>query len=339
MSFSHCITHHVLTGDLSPSAPSTGYLTSPGSGHCHKARLTMLDFLPVYMFKPNNDSNLLQNTASMFVGSSSTPPTNMFTSPASYSCQKLQKIHSISDLLLHITGANASGDNTGHTSPPPHSEHFSLEIRGEVIVGADPFGQVLGWSKMLWMDMQPQAWARSSTVPVAEDCCWHNGLISVQKLDNLVTRQLPVSTSVILNGMMEEACGTSLLSQFPQLQEMQFFESSLTAKISDDRNNVRPKTPQSGSKGLDDKAFLAAKNPAHFSMGVFNVLQTYMGLPLPLTFVSAPPTGGTTIKLSFADLANPKDDPCFVIWGKVQLERTYIDDSSVSHSHRNLSTS
>lgn len=355
MFFSHRIAHDAPTGDLSPSVPSTSYSTSPGSGHRRKARLSMHDFLPAYMFKPNNDSNLPQNTTSMFVGSGSTPPTNTSTGPASYSRRKLRKTRSNSDLQSRVTGANASGDNAGHTSPPPRSEHFSIEIRDEVTAGADPFGQVLGWSSEISTDTRPPARARSSTVPVAEDRRQRDGL-SVQKLDNLVARRPAVSTSVALNGATEEACGTpfgdavrytaplvrsALLSQSPQLREMQSFESGLTAKIGDDRDNIRPETPRSESKGSDNEAFLAAKNPARFSTGVFDVLQTYTGLPLPSTFLSAPPTGAT-IKLSFADSANPKDDPRFVIWGEVQPERTYVDDASVSHSHSShtdLSTS
>lgn len=67
-----------------------------------------------------------------------------------------------------------------------------------------------------------------------------------------------------------------------------------------------------------------------YSTKVFDVLQTYRGLPLLDRF--SPETVDTTvIKLSLSadDTAAPRDDPRFVIWGELNLDWDH-DDHSVS---------
>ena len=62
---------------------------------------------------------------------------------------------------------------------------------------------------------------------------------------------------------------------------------------------------------------------------VFNVLQTYRGLPL---FEKLVPSSEDVIKLSLAadETAVPRDDPRFVIWGEVQPEHDPDDYHSLS---------
>jgi Gdp/GTP exchange factor required for growth at low temperatures len=341
---------------VSSSDLATSHSSGHATGHRRKARLSVHDFLPSSMFKSTSDANPSLSTTSVALGSGSTPPANVSIGPSVQGRRKLRKTRSNSDLQMRGTAIGTGGDNPGHLSPPPRSEHFSIEIRDELTAGADPFGQVLGWSAELAADTRPPARAVRSSSVTEDRRDPHDSLAPNDKLDDQLTRRPSVSTSVALSKTVGEAgvapfgdnvrytapvqrSAASLSSQPPQLREMQSFESGLTAKVGDDRDGT-PATPRSKSLATDkDVAFLAAKNQARFSTGVFDVLQTYSGLPLPSALLSAPPTGAT-IKFTLADSANPKDDPRFVIWGEIQPERSFVDDTSVSHSqssHTDLS--
>jgi hypothetical protein len=68
---------------------------------------------------------------------------------------------------------------------------------------------------------------------------------------------------------------------------------------------------------------------SRYSTNVFDVLQTYRGLPL-LDKLSPESEETTVIKMSSADdTAAPRDDPRFVIWGEMQSEQDR-DDLSIS---------
>ncbi|TFK36540.1 hypothetical protein BDQ12DRAFT_686594 [Crucibulum laeve] len=68
---------------------------------------------------------------------------------------------------------------------------------------------------------------------------------------------------------------------------------------------------------------------SHYSTDVFDVLQTYRGLPL-LEKLSPDTEGTTVIKLSLShdESAAPRNDPRFVIWGEIQSD--WDDESSAS---------
>lgn len=127
--------------------------------------------------------------------------------------------------------------------------------------------------------------------------------------------------------------------QLRELREMQSFESGLTARVGDigfgngrERNtsfesdtgtwadSSEPGTPKflkGETEDSENHSFSSDSNTwLHFSTRVFDVIQTYKGLPLPSSLLSAPPTGAT-IKITATESANPKDDPRFVIWGEV----------------------
>lgn len=87
---------------------------------------------------------------------------------------------------------------------------------------------------------------------------------------------------------------------------------------------------------------------SHFSTDVYNVLQTYRGLPL-LDKLSLESEETTVIRMSLSadESAAPRNDPRFVIWGESQTERDYgdqsisrdsVNDSSVHSSLRRRST-
>lgn len=70
---------------------------------------------------------------------------------------------------------------------------------------------------------------------------------------------------------------------------------------------------------------------SRYSTDVFDVLQTYRGLPL-LDKLSPDSEETTVIKMSLSadETAAPRDDPRFVIWGEMQSERDISEDLSAS---------
>ncbi|EGO03000.1 hypothetical protein SERLA73DRAFT_158671 [Serpula lacrymans var. lacrymans S7.3] len=143
------------------------------------------------------------------------------------------------------------------------------------------------------------------------------------------------------------------------LREMQSFESGLTARAGD--TTRREKSPdltvdfdgpgRSSSPGGPPRLAVSplmneAEHPepdliplpetsmhSQYSTEVFDVLQSYRGLPLLDRLF--PESGETTIKLSLRadDSAAPRDDPRFVLWGEMHKDIDG-DDHSVSHDSR-----
>jgi len=329
--------------------PHVGHAT----GTRRKARLSVQDFLPSSMFKPSAVEGGISgggtlprnNTAGTAVASGSTPPviTGMTSTTSPQSRRKLRKTRSNSDLAVRIANASSppsvSMDSSGHLSPPPRMESFLLEVRDELTAGADAFNQVLGWTEELASDPVPSSrkGAKASVPPTPDDTYEASESSNV---DAFIPRRPSVSTSAALSSNADIPSSPfgdnvrytapmrrsviHLDAQSPQLREMQSFESGLTAKAGD--------TPKFKDKS---HAPNTVTNQAHFSTKVFEVLQTYRGLPLPSALLAAPPMGAT-IKMSTTDSANPKDDPRFVIWGEIQPEGTVVDDASMS-SHTDLS--
>lgn len=158
---------------------------------------------------------------------------------------------------------------------------------------------------------------------------------------------------------------TGLPAPSPRLlREMQSFESGLTAKqdrhddavesdtstpIELDNDASRPPsairlsafslppvTPEDIEGGGDAESEpLAPFAPSaeslrlssHYSTEVFNVLQSYRGLPVFEQLVPEANENGTVIKLSLAvdESAAPRDDPRFVLWGEAMPEND-VDD-------------
>jgi hypothetical protein len=153
-----------------------------------------------------------------------------------------------------------------------------------------------------------------------------------------------------------------------QLREMQSFESGLTARQEDPRIDFpdndspilsdasesdyeisRPPSairlssltlsaedltvdPVPGHEASDlTPSAESLRLSSHYSTEVFNVLQTYRGLPLFEKLV--PESEDTTVfKLSLAadQSAAPRDDPRFVLWGETLPDRDMEDVSSAS---------
>ncbi|KAF9221832.1 ras GEF [Gyrodon lividus] len=150
------------------------------------------------------------------------------------------------------------------------------------------------------------------------------------------------------------------------LREMQSFESGLTARADDmirrtgtdspppipeaqvSSHEDAPETPPGlAVSPFADDSDIPPLDPAlaplpetsihsRYSPEVFDVLQTYRGLPL-LDRLFPDSAGETTIKMSLRadDSAAPRDDPRFVLWGEMHVtSEVDRDDVSISHSSR-----
>ncbi|KII90143.1 hypothetical protein PLICRDRAFT_174923 [Plicaturopsis crispa FD-325 SS-3] len=145
------------------------------------------------------------------------------------------------------------------------------------------------------------------------------------------------------------------------LREMQSFESGLTARAADPSSRTESDAtgppPEVGDTDDSGPSNIQIPSPSilteeykplesclaplpetsmhsRYSTDVFDVLQTYRGLPL-LDRIS-PDSGETTVirmSLRSDDSAAPRDDPRFVIWGEMQAEREG-DDVSISQGSR-----
>ena len=148
------------------------------------------------------------------------------------------------------------------------------------------------------------------------------------------------------------------------LREMQSFESGLTARADDMMRCVSPRdadfTPEfeladspsppprpAAVSPFGDDSDIPPSDPAlaplpetsmhsRYSPEVFDVLQTYRGLPL-LDRLFPDSAGETTIKMSLRtdDSAAPRDDPRFVLWGEMFLNSDVdTDELSLSQGSR-----
>lgn len=214
---------------------------------------------------------------------------------------------------------------------------YPLPRRGDI------FGQVMDWCDPL----------PSSTSHSSQDLSL-NG--SQTAFDSRPIIQHPFGPGVAFDSpSLKYPFGLSPPSR--QLQEKHSFESTQTARQIDTRSpstrdsaisftvcGDEPTRPASALKirssildielpGEQDEAYtLSAETTAltQYSTRVFDVLQTYRGLPLLDRF--SPETVDTTvIKLSLSadDTAAPRDDPRFVIWGELHPDLDH-DDHSIS---------
>ena len=150
------------------------------------------------------------------------------------------------------------------------------------------------------------------------------------------------------------------------LREMQSFESGLTARADDMMRRVgsgppsppevdaafeseptNSPSPRLAVSPFGDDSDIPPPDPAlaplpetsihsRYSPEVFDVLQTYRGLPL-LDRLFPDSSGETTIKMSLRadDSATPRDDPRFVLWGETSLiSAVDTDDVSLSQNSR-----
>ncbi|THH14380.1 hypothetical protein EW146_g5939 [Bondarzewia mesenterica] len=229
----------------------------------------------------------------------------------------------------------------------------------------DVFSEVMQWSTALtspYSSSSASFSALSLHLPKEDNDAPHSPAIIIHPFGSGVSFDSPSRRS-------ESNLGLPHL-----LREMQSFESGLTARADPVSRAVKPgalsplsslsttqtideisaihdnsasspspspasPVPRLSRPHLPDLTFLPSIETSmhtRYSTEVFDVLQTYRGLPL-LEKLSLDSTETTVIKMSANadDTAAPRDDPRFVIWGEVYPE---ADDGSVSqNSHTNLS--
>lgn len=115
----------------------------------------------------------------------------------------------------------------------------------------------------------------------------------------------------------------------PELKEVQSYESGLTARAEPGQKHAAPEPHK--LQVLNDAS--VATTP--YSTLVFDVLQTYRGIPLPHRLSES--SNEPTVKLRSGDTAQPSDDPRFVIWGDIYPQRNEESAPSLS-SHTDLSS-
>ncbi|KAF7326699.1 hypothetical protein MVEN_02607100 [Mycena venus] len=129
------------------------------------------------------------------------------------------------------------------------------------------------------------------------------------------------------------------------LREMQSFESGLTAKQTDlEREPFFDGASADGSDGSRPRSAFRPETELHsrYSTDVFDVLQTYRGLPLLEKLAPGEETTVIKMSLSSDNTAAPRDDPRFVIWGELipeGRERDPDELSQGSHGHTDGSSS
>ena len=308
-----------------------------------RSRLSM-HFLPPAMFNKTN------------APSASRPP----TATSSSTSRKLRKTRSIPDM-----SSTGEGDIQGGTAGPTfsvtgraHSQSVTAvdhttTTTFSVVRKKDFFAEVMDWH------------APSSTISSQ----FSTYSLSPQTPDDQrPTVFQPFGPGITFNSPCLKS-EIDRLPTPRHLREMQSFDSGMTARQTDlhsslsssaspvlsdpsisDQALSRPSSAMSmtlTSSDLDDPTFhdvyetnvntdadiapseeTQRLTSAH-TIEVFNVLQTYRGLPL---FEKLVPDSGDVIKLSLAaDRSGaPRDDPRFVIWGEVQPEHDTDDYYSIS---------
>ncbi|KDQ17002.1 hypothetical protein BOTBODRAFT_222502 [Botryobasidium botryosum FD-172 SS1] len=124
------------------------------------------------------------------------------------------------------------------------------------------------------------------------------------------------------------------------LRGMQSFESGLTARA-EPCPPVRPPISETTSEpilngtGSPERIPVTVEAlPPKYTTTMFDVLQTYRGIPLPDTLSAH--SSEPTVMLSSTITAVPKDDPRFVIWGDIHLDDSAANANAVSASEASL---
>ena len=294
------------------------------------------------------------------------PPTTTSTSS-----RKLRKTRSIPDMFgagpivtnaptFSVTGRAHSQSVTAADLPRP-SMPFNAPRPDRQI---DFFGDLMDW-------FTPPS---SGSSNFSSHSLFHPGKVSSDPARPRETIAQPFGNGIVFNVPLQQPV-VDRLPMPRHLREMQSFDSSVTARQAGPSDNtsdeahtgedtVRPASirlsllPDSEESEHDsqfsDEDTTDATHPhlditpsleslrlsSHYSTEVFNVLQTYRGLPLFENLASESGESATVIKLSLSadQSATPRDDPRFVIWGDMISERETEDHSTSKDSLTDMSS-
>ncbi|OBZ74576.1 hypothetical protein A0H81_05409 [Grifola frondosa] len=303
-----------------------------------RSRMSVHSFLPSSVFK--NATPSIPPTLVVADSNRSTP------------MRKLRKTRSIPSILVpDVSVGSTSQPPTGrpHAHSVSSADSFlpptSAATDSTKAMRSDFFSGVMPWQSTSMSSLPSSSTSVSSTslnFPASRDPATPQEII-----------RCPFGPGVVFDSPSWQS--TSHLSSPPVLREMQSFESGLTARAD---HHSRPSsssklsviTPEDGTHQPADEARTSIHPPdipqfgstslaettlhSRYSTDIFDVLQTYRGLPA-LDKISST-SNQTTIRLSLRadESAAPRDDPRFVIWGDVELD----DSDDISRSVTDISS-
>ncbi|KAJ7222399.1 hypothetical protein GGX14DRAFT_663607 [Mycena pura] len=274
--------------------------------------------------------------------------------------RKLRKTRSFSEMAPMNSSLSARPTGRGHSQSVTSVDLPSASTADSAPRALDLFADVMGWL--------PSTTSTSSSFSAPS----HSGEASSSgRRGNNIPH--PFGPSILF----ESPPRKPVLHFLPTprlLREMQSFESGLTAKQADmesvrggpssdvvsinGSDGTRPpsafrlRDSTSGASFLtdsdaaDSEPAAAPDGPApetalysRYSTDVFDVLQTYRGLPLLEKLASGEETAVIKLSLSSDNSAAPRDDPRFVIWGELVPERDPDEVSLSQASHTDGSSS
>ncbi|KAG1842379.1 hypothetical protein DFJ58DRAFT_855296 [Suillus subalutaceus] len=260
----------------------------------------------------------------------------------------VRRTRSIPDMFGMAASASATGSSMQHT---PTGRTHSHSVTGADMPRSQPTA--------LFPDPPKQPTADI----FAEVMQWPNGSVPSSPFSSsgFENNALPglIPHPFGLNATFESPTRPSSNGFLPMpraLREMQSFESGLTARAgdiiqrADTPDSILPlrvspdliqdysPSPPPGIVPPDPELIPLPETSMHsrYSTEVFDVLQTYRGLP-QLDRLFSDSVGETTIKISLRadDSAAPRNDPRFVLWGEIHVSSDLdSDDVSVSQSSR-----
>ena len=349
------------TGPPSGSLPPSN-VTSPNTGTAYgkrRSRMSVHSFLPVFkagvtpvaVLNPVIDPvrspppRRLRKTRSIPDGLSSNGPSNEAVSPQP-APQAIGRPHAHS-----VSSVDAFA--------PPVPQRATLENqapRAPSRPGGDFFAEVMAWTNA---PTSPVA-STSSSFPFRTHPSSSSPPSTLGR-GGEVTHPFGVGVSFESPSWRSP----SHLSSPPVLREMQSFESGLTARadylpkvarvsrlsltssLSDeDPQNLTPPSDSATPPVLSSASpsvssvlpetsaapinLAATTVHSRYSTALFDVLQTYRGLPTLDKIVSTPHEPTIRLSLRAEDSVAPRDDPRFVIWGEVDTERDTHEDLAAS---------
>ncbi|KAJ6554514.1 hypothetical protein B0H19DRAFT_1153894 [Mycena capillaripes] len=275
--------------------------------------------------------------------------------------RKLRKTRSFSE-MASLSPTNASTFSTSRPTGRGHSQSVTEADFVPRTTPSDPiprvgdmFADVMGWLPPSISTTSLSALSKSSQPAEASSSRSHN--IIPRPFGSTILFQSPSRKPIV------EFLPTPRL-----LREMQSFESGLTAKQTDleqpffdgaSANGSDGSRPRSAFRVRDSTSvasFLTTESDAadsvadsdpasipfspkpetelhsRYSTDVFDVLQTYRGLPLLEKLSPGEETTVIKMSLSSDNTAAPKDDPRFVIWGELVPDRDPDEVSQGSHT-------
>jgi Gdp/GTP exchange factor required for growth at low temperatures len=326
------------------ASQSATYVPSSTSPHSRRSRMSMHNFFPPSMFGNGTSTHSLMH-----------PAANDGTrSPPKRKLRKARSLTNIFGVANNVSPQTVQGPSTatvgrphahsvtGADFPPmPIDTFIGAESSSHLPPSRDIFSDVMQWSA--------EGALYSSSVSASTD-----------EIDSPLALRCPFGPGVTFDSPSYRPDNDRLTAP-PVLREMQSFESGLTARVdpepgnknklilraSSDREKEEPAVsssfslPARSASRIRASPSLETRMHSRYSTGVFDVLQSFRGLPL-LDKLSQTSNETTVIKLSTRSemSAAPKDDPRFVIWGDVHpTDDDGVDAMSLSHdSHTDKSS-